>query len=136
MVKRNAFGKREKLKSRKSIDALFRQGHSLSLFPLRVRYALAPVTDGDATALVGFTVSKKYFKRAVDRNRIKRLLREAYRLQKAPLLQTLQAQHKRLHLFFMYTDKQLPDYQTLLPIVAQCLQSLQQKIATPHEKAS
>lgn len=135
MVKGATFGKVEKLKSRKEIDALFQTGRSLAQFPLRVRYAMAPAAEAEAGAQAGFTVSKKHFKRAVDRNRIKRLLREAYRLQKAPLLQTLMAQQQRLHLFFMHTDKTLPDFETLYAAVGRCLQALQQKISTPHEKA-
>ena len=136
MNKRATFGKGEKLKSRKSIDALFQQGRSVAQPPLRVKWTLVPTTEALPGALAGFSVGKKHFKRAVHRNRIKRLLREAYRLQKAPLLQLLQAQNKTLHLFFMYTDKALPDFATVYAAVAQCLQQLQQKIATPHEKAS
>ena len=133
MVKANAFGKKEKLKSRKQIDALFQTGRSLVHFPLRLKYALAPLTDANATVQAGFTVSKKHFKRAVHRNRIKRLLREAYRLQKAPLLQLLAHQNQNVQLFFMYTDKALPDYTTVFAAMAQCMHSLQQKIAIPHE---
>jgi len=130
-----AFGKSEKLKSRKQIDALFRQGRSLASGPLRLRYAWAPAVAGTAPAQAGFSVSKKHFKRAVDRNRIKRLLREAYRLQKAPLLALLQQQNKNAHLFMLYTDKALPDFETIYTAVAQCLQRLQQNLTAVHEKA-
>ena len=131
MVKRATFGKGEKLKSRKDIDTLFQAGRSLAQFPIRVRYTMAMVEGEKGSAQAGFTVSKKHFKRAVDRNRIKRLLREAYRLQKAPLLQTLEAQHQHLHLFFMHTDKTLPDFETLYAAVGKCLHLLHQKITNP-----
>ena len=134
MSNRATFGKGEKLKSRKSIDALFAQGRSVAQAPLRLKWALLPAAEAPPGVLAGFSVSKKHFKRAVHRNRIKRLLREAYRLQKGPLL--LQAQHCTLHLFFLYTDKQLPELGTVQAAVAYCLQQLQQKIATPHEKTS
>lgn len=133
MVQKATFGRAEKLKSRKAIDALFQKGRSLVHFPIRVKYVVLPLTEEAKTAQAGFTVSKKHFKRAVHRNRIKRLLREAYRLQKAPLLQLLADQNKSAQLFFMYTDKALPDYTTVYSAMAQCMHSLQQKIATPHE---
>ncbi len=133
MVKQASFGREEKLKSRKAIDALFKLGRSVVHFPIRAKYVVLPASEKNSTAQAGFTVSKKHFKRAVHRNRIKRLLREAYRLQKAPLLQLLQSQNKNAQLFFMYTDKGLPDYTTVYAAMAQCMHSLQQKLATPHE---
>lgn len=63
----------------------------------------------DAPLQAGFTVSGKKFKRAVDRNRIKRLMRESYRLQQHPLLNQLEKAGKRLALFFLYTGKEMPD---------------------------
>lgn len=72
------YPKSEKLKSKKTIDLLFTQGKSVSKFPLRLVYIALEETDAKTT--VGVSVSKKYFKRATDRNYFKRVLRETYRL--------------------------------------------------------
>lgn len=101
-------GKNERLKSRKLIEQLFKKGISFSIFPLRVVY-LQTGYNADAIK-VGFTVSTKYFKKAVDRNRIKRQMKEAYRLQKKELKDQLLTQQKTLVLFFMYVGNELPEY--------------------------
>lgn len=75
-------GKEERLKSRKLIEQLYSEGKSVKVFPLRMVYLQTEHTS-EFPAQVGVSVPKRNFKRAVDRNRIKRLLRESYRLQKA-----------------------------------------------------
>jgi ribonuclease P protein component len=99
---------RERLKSRKSIEQLFREGKSFSLFPFRVLYLVN--TSATPSLQTGFTVSSKYFKKAVDRNRVKRLMREAYRLQKQDLKDRSREQNINLAVFFMYVGKELPEY--------------------------
>lgn len=74
-------GKEERLKSRKLIGRLYTEGQSIKAFPLRMVYIQTEHTS-NYPAQVGVSVPKRNFKRAVDRNRIKRLLRESYRLQK------------------------------------------------------
>ncbi|MFI0429687.1 ribonuclease P protein component [Mariniflexile sp. HMF6888] len=77
-----SFNKKEKLKSKKLIEQLFANGQAVSAFPLRLVFMPTTFNDG-VMAKAGVSVSKRQFKTAVDRNRIKRLMREVYRLNKA-----------------------------------------------------
>jgi len=77
----------------------------------------------------GVSVSKKYFKKAVHRNRIKRLIREAYRTQKLPLQHLIkEGAVPPLQLFALYTGKELPDYHLVYTKVAEALERLQKAI--------
>jgi ribonuclease P protein component len=100
----NTLGKTERLKSRKQIEALFNSGKKINLFPFRVLYRIEAV-DGKIEA--GFTVSSKNFPKAVDRNRIKRLSREAYRLQNKELISRFFINRKLIYLFFIYTSREI-----------------------------
>jgi len=96
------YNKIEKLKRQKAIDLLFSEGKSISAYPLRLIYMI-----NDKERKVGVSVSKQRFKKAVQRIRIKRLLRESYRLNKSMLID-----NKINHYTFMilYIGKELPDY--------------------------
>jgi ribonuclease P protein component len=76
-----SFGKEEKLKSKKLIDILFQEGKSVKKYPLKLIYL--PITNPETTNFkTGVSVPKKLVKTAVGRNRIKRLMREAFRKNK------------------------------------------------------
>lgn len=101
------FRKEERLKSKKIIDKLFADGQSALAYPLKIVFLSTPLPAGYPVQ-AGFTVSKKNFKRAVQRNRIKRLMREAYRLNKHELYKQLPEQ--QLAVFFIFIGKELPEY--------------------------
>lgn len=132
-VKRFEFGRKEKLKSRKQIEELFLSGKNFSVFPLRVTYQFLPAEKG--MVQVGVTAGKKYFKKAVDRNRIKRLIREAYRLQKNDLIETLKQKGQKGFLFFMYTDKTISSFSVIKETMNKCLKRLE-KLAKQNEITS
>ena len=78
---RNTLGKQERLKSKKLIEKLYAEGDSVKTFPLRLMYVQTAHTS-EFPCQVGVSVAKRNYKLAVDRNRLKRLMRETYRLQK------------------------------------------------------
>ena len=122
--------RQERLKSRKLIEQLFKEGKSISVFPYRALYL--PVAGSDAqlpfSLQAGITVSSKNFKKAVHRNKIKRLTREAYRLQKAALQQKLTNTGQQLILFLIYTGKEMPDFLLAKEKVQVILEKLIQRI--------
>jgi len=79
---------------------------------------------------VGVSVSKRNFKKATDRNRIKRQLREAYRTQKHALAQVLHQQGMAMEVFFIYTHKTLPQFAALQATMDACLARLQKTVET------
>jgi ribonuclease P protein component len=129
--KQFTLGKDERLKSRKQIEKLFAEGKSFVVNPFRVYFIvngqLSMVNNGSCLQF-GVGVSNKNFKKAVDRNRIKRLTREAWRLQKNELGEQVKTTQKQLNVFFIYTGKELPDFTTVKHKVAVALKKLADKI--------
>lgn len=112
------FSKKEKLKSRKLIAQLFEEGNGATKFPVKLLYLpLERLENHQAT----FAVPKKNFKSAVDRNRIKRQLREAYRLQKEGLVMPSEIKYT---LLFIYLGKKKPSYEQLENAVADLLKKM------------
>jgi ribonuclease P protein component len=102
----------ERLKSRKRIERVFRDGKSLSLFPFKVWWLLQPA-PGEAPLQAGFGASS----------------REAYRHQKQPLLQRLKETDRSMAIFFIYTGKDLPDYVAVTQKIGVALQKLIKEIS-------
>jgi ribonuclease P protein component len=99
--KQFTLGKEERLKSRKQIEKLFAEGKSFAVNPFRVYFIVHGPLTIDHGLLFGVGVSNKNFKHAVERNRIKRLTREAWRLQKNELHEKHKAYNKQLNIFFI-----------------------------------
>jgi len=127
MSKQFTLGKNERLKSRKQIEKLFAEGRSFVVNPFRVYFIVkgqSSMVNENNPLQFGIGISSKNFKKAVDRNRIKRLTREAWRLQKNELKERLKRINKQLNVFFIYTGKELPDFETVKDKVAVALKKL------------
>ena len=107
-------------------------GQRFVQFPVRVTYRFS-AANKESRVQVGVTASKKYFKKAVDRNRIKRLLREAYRLQKSGLVETVHQQRLSGEVFFMYTDKTIAPFEVIREAVNLSLSRLQKSANSINE---
>ena len=115
------YKKADKLKSRKAIDEIFGKGRSFSGFPIKTIWL---PQNRMAALQAGVGVSSKNFKKATQRNRIKRLMREAFRLQKNDLQQYLLHNNKTMSVFFLYVGKDLPDYELLFEKIGTSIKRL------------
>ncbi|GHV58128.1 ribonuclease P protein component [Bacteroidia bacterium] len=106
------FTKAERISIQREIDLLFSEGKSFTAYPLRVVYVeRKPVSEIPVSVLI--SVSKKRFKRAVKRNRIKRLIRETYRLNKSTLWESLASSGKDLLVAFIYIGNEVCDFEKM-----------------------
>ena len=131
MRKQFTLGKEERLKSRKQIEQLFDKGKSIVITPFRVYFLIDEMLNAQRSMFnvqFGVGVSARNFKKAVDRNRIKRLTREAWRLQKNEIAKKAKEAQRQLNVFFIYTGKELPDFTTVKDKVAIVLKKLADKI--------
>jgi ribonuclease P protein component len=108
------------------IQQLFKEGKSFTHFPFRVIY-IQP-ENNRSHLQSAFSVSSKNFKKAVDRNRIKRLMKEAYRVQKFSLQNGLEESGKYIALFIIYTGNELPVYDNISEKMATALHRLEKII--------
>ena len=97
----------EHLTGERRIAELYKIGDAFLVFPMRIVYKKVPKEDNIAIKTL-FSVPKRQFKHAVDRNRFKRLMREAYRLQKQELYTLIEQQDYTLHVSFTAVTNQLP----------------------------
>lgn len=131
MREKFTLGKEERLKSRKQIEQLFDKGKSIVITPFRVYFLIDEMLNAQRSMFnvqFGVGVSARNFKKAVDRNRIKRLTREAWRLQKNEITEKASETQRQLNVFFIYTGKELPDFTTVKEKVAIALKKLADKI--------
>ncbi|MGI9548313.1 MAG: ribonuclease P protein component [Flavobacteriaceae bacterium] len=103
------FNKKEKLKSKKTIERLFREGKAITHHPLKMYYL--SIDDGQECRFkTAVSVPKKNFKSAVHRNRIKRLMRESYRLNKHLIFNNIEGNFAFL---ILYLGKEMPLYREI-----------------------
>jgi len=103
------FKKEERLCNKRLIDGLFKNGSSFLCYPLRVSFHISATANVPAQVL--FAVAKKRYKHAVDRNLLKRRMREAYRLSKQQLLyEHLFTLDKHIVLSIAYIGKEIEEY--------------------------
>ncbi len=127
---KQTLSKADRLKSYTRIRSLFEKGGKLRSQPLLVYFQLleaGQVKDGNCLQM-GVSVSSRHFKRAVDRNLIKRRIREAYRKQKHPLFELLLSRGYHMDLFLVYLGTGIPDYQELYISVEKLVKQLVSRI--------
>lgn len=106
-MKKNSLGASQRIKSQKIVDKIFEKSAlSTSVFPFAIRYYIEKNTESTSSVLVGFSVSKRHYKKAVDRNKIKRWMREAYRKNKE-ILYPISETHKISIYLFLILQKPL-----------------------------
>lgn len=130
-VTRHTLSKAERLKSYKRIRLLFAEGQKFKVLPLLVYYQvreLAVQSNETIPIQMGVSVGARYFKKAVDRNLIKRRIREVYRKNNADLKQELMDKAIGLDVFFVYTSTELSSYSQLEASMLKAIQILLEKI--------
>lgn len=127
---RFTFSKNERLSSQKEIDQLFKEGKSLNSPPLKLIWFKKELPDQSLPAVrVMFGVPKKNFPRAVDRNRMKRLMRESYRLSKNELFEKIDP-GTAYNMAVLFTGKELTDYATIQSALKNALDRWLKKITS------
>ena len=103
-MRTNTFPKKEHLKSKSVIEKLYAEGMSVTAYPLRAVFIEQDAEKQEATATILISVAKKRFRHAVDRNLMKRRIREAYRTSKQPFVVALEENGKKLAVAILYID--------------------------------
>lgn len=118
------FTKSERLSRKSVIERLYAEGRSVAAFPLRAVYMPVEPEEGVPAASILIAVSKKRFRHAVDRNLVKRRLREAYRLNKHSFVEKLQQKGCHMAVSILYLDKQHHSYRHLQARLVKLLQMI------------
>ncbi|MBE9518898.1 MAG: ribonuclease P protein component [Bacteroidetes bacterium] len=126
MVKEFSLSKSERLSSRKAISSLFETGQSIYAPPLRIIFK--PDGEGSQALAMAVSVPKRLFKKAVDRNLLKRRIREAYRLNKTDLCDLVLRKDLKLILLIQYKYREIADYHVIEEAVLKGLRKLAEKL--------
>ena len=128
MNSKQTFSKRERISSQKEIDLLFSEGSSFIAYPLRIIYVERQALS-EVSASVLVSVSKRRFKQAVKRNHLKRLIREAYRLNKDNFLQFLGNRGKNILVAFIFVGTEVCLYSDMESSMKKSLKILQDRLS-------
>jgi ribonuclease P protein component len=125
---RFTFRKNERLKKNREIESLFLQNRSINMYPFKLVWMINQ-TDESFHLKAGFSVSKRNFKRAIDRNYIKRRMRECFRLNKNELYQKFSSKNIGLTFMLIYSGKEAIESSEYEPKIKQLLTRLIEKIS-------
>lgn len=127
-VDRYTLGKSERLYGKREFEELMSSGKSFMVYPLRVIWRLESRGADNPPVRIAVSVSKRRFKRAVKRNRVKRLVREAYRLHKYGF-HALVPTGQTLDLLFIYVHDELPDYARIEKAIVHAIRKTEKLLA-------
>ncbi len=126
---------KEHLKSKRVIEQVYANGASVTSFPLRAIFIEQPTEEQEPTAAILINVSKKRFRHAVDRNLVKRRIREAYRTSKHPFIEALENNGKKMAVAIIYIDNKHNSTAFIRKKMARLLESILTKGGTICEKS-
>ncbi len=135
-MKAFTFSKKERLCSHTLITRLFEGTNSFLSYPFRIVWMDCELPHDSVNAQIAISVSKRNFKKAVDRNKIKRKIREAYRLNKSDFYEYLDIEGRRIAIVLIFLGKELPQYHFLEHKLKKMLRRFIKELAANQNKNS
>ncbi|MBR6227407.1 MAG: ribonuclease P protein component [Bacteroidales bacterium] len=136
MMAKEGFPKYERICKENDIQVLFDEGHGFSVYPYRVIYLFRHDESRPVTCRLLVSVSKKRFHHAFKRNRVKRLMREAWRKNKAPLYEICQKDNISVDVALVYTATVIHSYEEVFTKTQKAVKEIVKRYSSNHEKHS